>query len=202
MEPEPGPACGANIGWHGCGCLGWGRTKAWDKNLQVHHLWPCGRSPYAVLNLIGRSLEELHFGFPVLRVIKAWMGEILYFWSFNKYTFVNFSQCWWNNSGWNKINVTSANICGKGWWTRRRILSLAVPGRSCGTWGSSIFVASCRVFFFLGVAFGTFSCGIWDLVLWPGMEPGPPALGVLSLSHWTTRKDPGKGEDSTAQNGV
>lgn len=22
MEPEPGPACGANIGWHGCGCLG------------------------------------------------------------------------------------------------------------------------------------------------------------------------------------
>ena len=34
------------------------------------------------------------------------------------------------------------------------------------------------------------------------MEPGPPALGVLSLSHWTTRKDPGKGEDSIAQNGV
>ena len=90
--------------------------------------------------------------------------------------------------------ATSANTCGKGWWARKRILSLAVSGRSGGTWGSSIFVASWRiVFFFLGVAFGIFNCGTWDLVLWPGMEPGPPALGVLSLSHWTTRKDPGKG---------
>ena len=31
------------------------------------------------------------------------------------------------------------------------------------------------------------SHGMWDLVPWPGMEPGPPALGVQSLSHWTTR---------------
>ena len=27
---------------------------------------------------------------------------------------------------------------------------------------------------------------MWDLAPWPGMEPGPPALGVQSLSHWTT----------------
>ena len=31
------------------------------------------------------------------------------------------------------------------------------------------------------------SCGMQDLVPWPGIEPGPPALGVRNLSHWTTR---------------
>ena len=31
---------------------------------------------------------------------------------------------------------------------------------------------------------------MWDLVFWPGMEPEPPALGVPSLSHWTTREVP------------
>ena len=41
-----------------------------------------------------------------------------------------------------------------------------------------IFVALCRIF----------SCGMWDLVPWPGMEPRPPALGVQS--HWTTRGVP------------
>ena len=34
---------------------------------------------------------------------------------------------------------------------------------------------------------GSFSCGIWDLVSWPGIKPGPPALGAQSLSHWTTK---------------
>ena len=29
---------------------------------------------------------------------------------------------------------------------------------------------------------------MWDLVPLPGLEPGPPALGVRSLNHWTTRK--------------
>ena len=32
------------------------------------------------------------------------------------------------------------------------------------------------------------SWGMWDLVLWPGTEPGTPALGALSLSYWTTRE--------------
>ena len=35
-----------------------------------------------------------------------------------------------------------------------------------------------------------FCCSKWDLVPWPGIEPRPPALGVWSLSHWTTRKVP------------
>ena len=34
------------------------------------------------------------------------------------------------------------------------------------------------------------SCSTWDIVPWPGIEPGPPALGVQSLSHWTTREVP------------
>ena len=29
-----------------------------------------------------------------------------------------------------------------------------------------------------------------DLVPWPGIEPGPPVLGVPSLTHWTTREVP------------
>ena len=32
------------------------------------------------------------------------------------------------------------------------------------------------------------NCSMWDLVLWPGIEPGSSALGVCSLSHWTTRE--------------
>ena len=43
-------------------------------------------------------------------------------------------------------------------------------------------------------AYGIFSCGmqtlscsIWDLVPWPGSEPGPPALGAQSLNHWITK---------------
>ena len=35
-----------------------------------------------------------------------------------------------------------------------------------------------------------FCCGMRNLVSWPGTEPGPPALGAWSLSHWTTREVP------------
>ena len=34
------------------------------------------------------------------------------------------------------------------------------------------------------------SCGMWDLVPLPGIEPGPSALEVWSLNHWTTREVP------------
>ena len=34
------------------------------------------------------------------------------------------------------------------------------------------------------------SCSIWDPVPWPGIEPGPPALGAWSLNHWATREIP------------
>ena len=29
-----------------------------------------------------------------------------------------------------------------------------------------------------------------DLVPWPGIEPGPPALGAQRLSHWTKGSPP------------
>ena len=31
---------------------------------------------------------------------------------------------------------------------------------------------------------------MWDLVPGPGIEPGPPALGVQNLNHCTTREVP------------
>ena len=31
---------------------------------------------------------------------------------------------------------------------------------------------------------------MWDLFHWPGIEPGPSALGAQSLSHWTTGEVP------------
>ena len=34
------------------------------------------------------------------------------------------------------------------------------------------------------------SCGMWDLVPQPGIQPGHPALGVQCCSHWTTREIP------------
>ena len=34
------------------------------------------------------------------------------------------------------------------------------------------------------------SCGMWDLVRWLGIQPGPPPLGVWSRNHWTTREVP------------
>ena len=33
-------------------------------------------------------------------------------------------------------------------------------------------------------------CCTWDLVLRQGIEPGLPALGMQSLSHWTSREVP------------
>ena len=48
--------------------------------------------------------------------------------------------------------------------------------------GSLIFIVACKIF----------SCSLWDLVLLPGIEPWPPALGAQSLSHWTTREVPPK----------
>ena len=34
------------------------------------------------------------------------------------------------------------------------------------------------------------SCGMRDLIPWPGIEPRSPVLGMWRLSHWTTREVP------------
>ena len=54
---------------------------------------------------------------------------------------------------------------------------LVEPSLSCCVRDLFSFVA-CRIL----------SCSIWDLVPWPGIESRCPALGVRSLSHWTTRE--------------
>ena len=42
-----------------------------------------------------------------------------------------------------------------------------------------------------GYVMWTLGCDMWDLVLWLGIKPGPPASsGAWSLSHWTTREVP------------
>ena len=48
-----------------------------------------------------------------------------------------------------------------------------------------VLIATHRIF-----SYGTqtLSCSIWDLVPWPEIEPGTPALWVHSLSHLTTSK--------------
>ena len=47
-------------------------------------------------------------------------------------------------------------------------------------WLCQVLVAGC----------GIIRCGLWYLVLWPGIEPGPPALRMWSLGHWTTGEVP------------
>ena len=52
---------------------------------------------------------------------------------------------------------------------------------------SSIFITACRIF---SRGIWTLSCSRWDLVPWPGINPGPPALGTWSFSLRTTREVP------------
>ena len=56
-------------------------------------------------------------------------------------------------------------------------------------WLHWVLVTPCGIFNLCRIM-RTLSCGRWDLVPWPGIEPRPPALGVWSFSHWTTREVP------------
>ena len=59
-------------------------------------------------------------------------------------------------------------------WTSKEVLRGVFQFRHSG----SPILGACRIF----------SCGMWDLVSRPGIEPRHPALGAQSLSHWTTRE--------------
>ena len=52
-------------------------------------------------------------------------------------------------------------------------------------WPFWVLVVALRIFDFhcFLVACVIFGCSMWDLVPWPGIEPGPLALGEQSLSH-------------------
>ena len=54
-------------------------------------------------------------------------------------------------------------------------------------WLHWVLLVACGI---LSCGTSTLSRGEWDLVPLPGIEPRPPALGVQSLSHWTTREVP------------
>ena len=48
------------------------------------------------------------------------------------------------------------------------------------TWLIQVLVAALRIF--------DLRYGVWDLVPWPQIKPGSPALEAWNLSHWATRK--------------
>ena len=50
-------------------------------------------------------------------------------------------------------------------------------------WWCWVLVVVCAIF---SCGMQTFSCGMCDLVPRPRIEPGPLALGMQSLNHWTT----------------
>ena len=52
-------------------------------------------------------------------------------------------------------------------------------------WHMESLVGACGIFCY---SMEILTCGIWDLVPWPGIEPRPPALWVWSVSHCITRE--------------
>ena len=69
------------------------------------------------------------------------------------------------------------------WWVKFNLyltLSWSHSNSSCflnniylfGCVGSSVLIVAC------GIGMRTLSCGMWDLILWPGVEPSFPALGA------------------------
>ena len=54
---------------------------------------------------------------------------------------------------------------------------MAAPALSCIT--QDLLIVECRIF---SCNMRTLRCGMWNLVPWPGIEPGPPALGVWNLT--------------------
>ena len=69
--------------------------------------------------------------------------------------------------------------------TPSRVFQLVFFFNCLFIWLDWVLVAVCRIF---SCSIHTLSCSMWDLVSWPRIEPGPPALGDHSLSHWTTRE--------------
>ena len=65
---------------------------------------------------------------------------------------------------------------------KKKLLTyLTVQSVSCGTWDLQSSLGHVGLFFHLSLI----SCYMWDLVPWPGIEPGTPLFGVWSLNHGT-----------------
>ena len=64
---------------------------------------------------------------------------------------------------------------------------LYIPGLCCSKW--ALFFNT-YFYLFTCLAVLSVSCVLWYLIPWPGIKPRCSALGVWSLSHWTTREVP------------
>ena len=64
---------------------------------------------------------------------------------------------------------------------------LYIPGLCWRQW--ALFFHT-YLYLFICLAVLGVSCVMWDLIPWPGIKPRCSALGVWSLSHWTTREVP------------
>ena len=111
-----------------------------------------------------------------------------------------FGQCFPCNLTYqtDTISLGSLSLCFK---IFTYLFILAALGLSCGTqdlccgmWTSQLQHADAQlqhVNFLVVVCKLLVVACMRDLVPQPGVEPGPPALGARSFTHWTTREVPG-----------
>ena len=59
---------------------------------------------------------------------------------------------------------------------------LAAPALSCRMWGLSV---RCGMWNHFSCSMWPLSCCMWNIVLWPGIEPGTPAFGASNFSDWS-----------------
>ena len=88
------------------------------------------------------------------------------------------------------------------WWSRKESLSYqfretnhrrlqgVIPEKNSSFSKDFFFFFFFELHWVLVAAFRFFSLGMWELLPWPGIKSGPPAVGARSLSHWTVREVP------------
>ena len=98
-------------------------------------------------------------------------------------------QCpvFWN--GWAALFLFSQKDLREGGWTNSfYFLKWSLKIFICLlVWLCWVLVVTHRIFSW---GMQTLSGSLWNLVPWPGIKPGPPALGVWSLSHWNHQGSP------------
>ena len=77
----------------------------------------------------------------------------------------------WAKDAWNPAALAEPAL----YWLRSSAF-LFFFSQNLLIWKYWVLVVACRIF----------SCGKWDLIPQPGIEPSAPSLGVWSLNPWTT----------------
>ena len=146
------------------------------------------------------------------RLLSSWGCDLLllFFWEFSFFFFIMIG-CWISSNPFFHISVFFLFILlvtqwimslNKPFWKLSSLLiGLHLTVISSSAWKIVLYFLLASVVFVYLTALD-FSCctwdlwsfiwRMWDLVPWPRIEPGPPTLGVWSLSHWTTRAFPGR----------